>query len=137
MLTLNIGMVEGLPDSEQAQLNKLVKIYNYHMSRNIRKRRYYNGKISLSEVNLGIALPKGFKDLDIGCAWGAKTVDVLASRSMFDGFVSGNSSSFCGSICYLCPQGSQGIENCQNHDAYVAEYGFPHGCHTQSAETEE
>jgi hypothetical protein len=26
-------------------------------------------------------------DLQIGCAWGAKAVDVLAARSMFDGFV--------------------------------------------------
>ena len=28
--------------------------------------------------------------LEIGCAWGAKTVDVLAGRSMFDGFVGVN-----------------------------------------------
>ncbi len=28
--------------------------------------------------------------LEIGCAWGAKTVDVLAGRSMFDGFVAEN-----------------------------------------------
>ena len=30
------------------------------------------------------------RGLEIGCAWGAKTVDVLAARSMFDGFVSAN-----------------------------------------------
>lgn len=29
-------------------------------------------------------------NLSVGCEWGAKTVDVLASRSMFDGFVSEN-----------------------------------------------
>jgi hypothetical protein len=28
------------------------------------------------------------RGLEIGCAWGAKTVDVLAARSMFDGYVS-------------------------------------------------
>ena len=28
--------------------------------------------------------------MEIGCAWGAKTVDVLAARSMFDGFVTEN-----------------------------------------------
>ena len=28
--------------------------------------------------------------LDVGCSWGAKAVDVLASRSMFDGFVAEN-----------------------------------------------
>lgn len=29
-------------------------------------------------------------NLEIGCAWGAKTVDVLAAHSMFDGFVTEN-----------------------------------------------
>ena len=43
--------------------------------------------MSLREVNLGIALPDGMRSLEIGCAWGAKTVDVLAGRSMFDGYV--------------------------------------------------
>lgn len=71
-------------------LNNLVKIYNYHLTANIRKRRYYNGHISLQEVNLGIALPRNMTKLDIGCSWGAKTVDVLAGRSMFDGFVTEN-----------------------------------------------
>ena len=41
-------------------------------------------------MNLGIALPYGIRRLQIGCSWGAKTVDVLASRSMFDGFVTEN-----------------------------------------------
>lgn len=44
----------------------------------------------MNEVNLGIALPEGFSGLEIGCEWGAKTVDVLAARSMFDGFVGVN-----------------------------------------------
>lgn len=87
MVSLNFGYVEGLPDEEQRKLGNLVKIYNYHQTANIRKRRYYNGHISLSEVNLGIALPANMRKLDIGCSWGAKTVDVLAGRSMFDGFV--------------------------------------------------
>ena len=41
-------------------------------------------------MNLGIALPRNIGRLEIGCAWGAKTVDVLAARSMFDGFVNQN-----------------------------------------------
>lgn len=90
MATLNFGRVEGLPEEEQGMLNNLVKIYNYHLSANARKRRYYNGRISLQEVNLGIALPHSMSKLDIGCSWGAKTVDVLAGRSMFDGFVAEN-----------------------------------------------
>jgi hypothetical protein len=90
MITLNFGQVAGLPEEEQNQLNKLVKIYNYHQAGNQRKRRYYDGRIRLSEVNLGIALPRNMSKLDIGCSWGEKAVDVLAARSMFDGFVAEN-----------------------------------------------
>lgn len=89
-MELNFGIVDGLPEEEQQQLNELKYIYDYHKSTNRKKRRYYNGKITLQEVNLGIALPSGIRRLEIGCAWGAKTVDVLASRSMFDGFVTEN-----------------------------------------------
>ena len=38
-------------------------------------------------MNLGIALPQGLRGLEVGCSWGQKAVDVLAARSMFDGFV--------------------------------------------------
>lgn len=89
-MELNFGIVKGLPDEEQRKLNELLKIYKNHRSSNRKKRRYYNGKISLQEVNLGIALPNTIGKLKIGCAWGAKTVDVLASRSMFDGYVDEN-----------------------------------------------
>ncbi len=89
-MVLNFGRVEGLPEKEQEKLNELKEIYDFHRNSNRKKRRYYNGKITLKEVNLGIALPGDFGRLQIGCAWGAKTVDVLASRSMFDGFVGEN-----------------------------------------------
>lgn len=79
--------VEGLPLAEQGMFQKLVNVYANHAGQNSEKKKYYEGKIPLSEVNLGIALPKSFLGLEIGCAWGGKTVDVLASRSMFDGFV--------------------------------------------------
>ena len=81
------GDVIGLPTYEQERLQKLIDTFLLYQSKNEEKDRYYEGKISLSEVNLGIALPDGMRGLEIGCAWGAKTVDVLASRSMFDGFV--------------------------------------------------
>lgn len=88
MITLNLGYVENLPSDEQEKLNHLVDIYNYHASKNDEKKKYYNGHITLAEVNLGIALPANFSKLNVGCSWGAKAVDVLAARSMFDGFVS-------------------------------------------------
>ena len=89
-LFLDANSVSGLGEKERGQLAELIEVYNYHDSKNLQKDRYYEGHISLAEVNLGIAIPEKFKDLEIGCAWGAKAVDVLASRSMFDGFVQAN-----------------------------------------------
>ncbi len=87
MKIVDIDKVIGLPDVEKSMLGELIKEYESHEKANSEKERYYNGKITLEEVNLGIALPEGLKKLEIGCAWGAKAVDVLAGRSMFDGFV--------------------------------------------------
>lgn len=81
------AQVSGLTSFEVAALQDLLQIYNGHSPKNAEKDKYYEGKISLGSVNLGIALPDGLSRLEIGCAWGAKCVDVLAARSMFDGFV--------------------------------------------------
>lgn len=91
-MILNIvpGSVSGLTNDERSMLMDLVQIYNAHSGKNAEKDKYYEGKISLNAVNLGIALPQGLAGLEIGCAWGAKCVDVLAARSMFDGFVGEN-----------------------------------------------
>lgn len=90
MVTINFGYVANLPPEEQGWLNELVKIYRYHQTSNEKKREYYDGKIALGDVNLGIAIPSTIAKLQIGCAWGAKTVDVLAAHSIFDGFVTEN-----------------------------------------------
>lgn len=90
ILTINPWAIEGLTDREAAQLDELLEIYQKHIGKNEEKNKYYEGHISLREVNLGIALPEGMQRLEIGCSWGAKTVDVLAARSMFDGFVGVN-----------------------------------------------
>ena len=87
MHNIEISTIKGFPTEEMARFKELVNTFNTHRMKNIEKNKYYEGKISLSEVNLGIALPNGLSKLEIGCAWGAKTVDVLAGRSMFDGFV--------------------------------------------------
>lgn len=89
-LTTNIAQAAGLPEAEREQMRRLVETYNHHIAANELKRKYYEGHVTLGEVNLGLALPKGMRGLEIGCAWGEKTVDVLASRSMFDGFVGRN-----------------------------------------------
>lgn len=87
ILNLNPANIVGLTQEEKYLLGKLISVYTTHSAKNATKDRYYEGKISLNEVNLGIALPDGLALLEVGCSWGAKCVDVLAARSMFDGFV--------------------------------------------------
>lgn len=87
MQTLNFGYVQGLTQEEQKQLQELTNIYNTHQGNNVIKDKYYEGHITLQDVSLGIALPKGLSKLEVGCSWGQKAVDALAARSMFDGFV--------------------------------------------------
>ena len=89
-ITINTGAVVGLGMPEKAMLDALIATYNAHAYKNAQKQKYYEGQISLASVNLGLALPNGLQKLEIGCAWGAKCVDVLAARSMFDGFVGEN-----------------------------------------------
>lgn len=92
MITLTLAPADiiNFDEAEMGYLSKLIEIFNLHASQNAEKNKYYEGKIPLDQVNLGIALPEGLRKLEIGCAWGAKTVDVLAARSMFDGFVGVN-----------------------------------------------
>lgn len=89
-LSLIPAQIAGFPIEDANRLQKLLDVYNANISKNQTKDRYYEGNISLNSVNLGIALPKSLGKLEIGCAWGSKTVDVLASRSIFDGFVGAN-----------------------------------------------
>lgn len=86
-LNINPVAVRGLEPGDQVILADLLQEFIKHYSKNREKEKYYEGRISLRDVNLGIALPDGLSRLEIGCAWGAKAVDVLAARSMFDGFV--------------------------------------------------
>lgn len=87
---IDANNIIGLDAYERSRFAKLLKQFESHKSKNDQKNRYYEGKVTLGEVNLGIALPHGMRGLEIGCSWGAKTVDVLAARSMFDGFVGVN-----------------------------------------------
>lgn len=86
-MILSKNMIAALPPEERGGLNDLIEIFNKHAGPNSVKRRYYEGHVTVGEVNLGLAIPRAIAGLEIGCAWGEKTVDVLAARSMFDGFV--------------------------------------------------
>lgn len=87
MTTLNFGTVQGLTGEELRMLRQLADVYEYHRIRNGVKDKYYEGHVTLQDVNLGIALPQGLKKIEVGCNWGQKAVDDLAFRSMLDGFV--------------------------------------------------
>ena len=67
--TLNFGIVAGLTAAEQQQLSDLAEAYTYHQSRNATKDKYYEGHVTLRDVNLGIALPTGLRGLEVGCSW--------------------------------------------------------------------
>lgn len=87
MINLDVEQVRGLPGHERALLRSCLDKYNLHYAANLEKEKYYDGHLMVGEVNLGIALPKLISGLSIGCDWGAKAVDVLAARSMFEGYV--------------------------------------------------
>lgn len=89
-LSKSICNVDGLTDKERTQLSDLIDVFTRHAHKNAEKNKFYEGNVTLAEVNLGLALPDGLRNLEIGCEWGAKTVDVLASRSIFDGYVGSN-----------------------------------------------
>lgn len=93
-MNISIGSVQNLGAEEQIKLNNLIDVYNYHWNKNQLKQKYYEGAVTLNDVNLGLALPDGMGKLSVGCEWGGKTVDVLAARSMFDGYVSSDGSDY-------------------------------------------
>ena len=61
MVNLNFGTVSGLPPDEQQWLNELQKTFTYYQTSNAVKQRYYEGDVTLQEINLGIALPYGLQ----------------------------------------------------------------------------
>ena len=57
-LSENIAQAVGLELNDAENIRELLAVYNYHNKKNAEKRRYYEGHITLNEVNLGLALPK-------------------------------------------------------------------------------
>jgi hypothetical protein len=49
--------IEGFDEREFGNFQKLLNIFNLHYAKNIEKQKYYEGRVPLSDVNLGIALP--------------------------------------------------------------------------------
>ena len=72
MTDLHFGSITGLTVDEEKQLHALAEVFNYHQPSNDTKDKYYEGHITLSDVNIGIALPGGIKKLEVGCNWGTE-----------------------------------------------------------------
>lgn len=77
--------IEGLEPSEAAELTSLVQVWSDTMRRNALRMRYYLGHNELKD--LGISIPPQLRNTETVIGWPAKAVDMLAARSMFDGFV--------------------------------------------------
>lgn len=90
MFELNFKTILNMPEEVLEKFKECVQILEKHRNANTIKARYYEGKIPLSDVNLGIALPENLCGLEMDCGWGGQAVDVLAERSIFDGFVGKN-----------------------------------------------
>ena len=74
----------GLPDAVAETTQKLVDVLHRNLSRNVDRRRYFEGKVK--PKTLGISIPDDVR-LDVSCSWPEKAVTSLANRSNFDGFV--------------------------------------------------
>lgn len=77
--------VAGLTDYEQDCLNRLHKVWHQKLIRNRIRTRYYEEKNALKDM--GISIPPKLKHFEHSIGWAAKAVNMLADRSMFDGFV--------------------------------------------------
>lgn len=77
--------VQGMTPLEKDQFERLYTLWNNKLTRNRLRKKYYRQKNSLKD--LGIAIPPNLKTLETCLGWAAKSVDILASRSRFDGFV--------------------------------------------------
>ena len=63
MTDLHFGSITGLTVAEEKQLHALAEVFIYHQTYNDTKDKYYEGHITLNDVNIGIALP-----CQAGCA---------------------------------------------------------------------
>lgn len=81
----NIIGASNLGIYEAEQLERLIQVWDATMARNRLRRDFYDMHVNVR--NLGIAVSRDFaRMLDVSCGWPAKAVDMLAERSIPDGF---------------------------------------------------
>jgi hypothetical protein len=81
----------GLEASERAIALELVRSLNQKSTRNLLRRRYYEGHNALKD--LGIAIPPPLKSVEVVVGWPAKAVDPMIDRTNLQGFTSTSGSS--------------------------------------------
>lgn len=75
-----------LPGRYGEDLDECFEVWQSNMSKNLTRRRYYDGKVGIK--NIGVSIPDDLAKLPIKCGWPAKAVQALAVRSRFDGYTS-------------------------------------------------
>jgi hypothetical protein len=80
-----IANAKGLRDEDRHTIYDLYALYEDKLTRNVLRDRYYNMK--QRPQDLGISTPPKLRNLEQVVGWCAKSVNCLADRSIFDGFV--------------------------------------------------
>lgn len=81
----NVLSAKGLGIQEKNQLDRLIQVWSAKLLNNQLRRDYYYMHVNVD--NIGIAVSQEFSRLlNVSCGWPAKAVDMLAERSIPDGF---------------------------------------------------
>jgi len=76
--------VANLEPEDQVKLNKLWDVWSIKLTSNQQKETYYNLKNRIK--NMGISIPRHLEQFGTVIGWPTKAVDILANRSIFEGF---------------------------------------------------
>lgn len=78
------SLLNSFGKATSAHVAELLAVYSAHEPGNRKRRLYYLDK--QEPKHLGIAIPQEFANLDVSIGWCAKAVDMLACRSVLNGF---------------------------------------------------
>ena len=79
------GLLREGDYDEPRIVEKILHIWAQKSTRNILRRKYYDGHNRIKD--LGMSIPPSMRNVETVVGWPAKGVDVLAARSQFEGFV--------------------------------------------------
>lgn len=77
--------VDNLPDECREPWGLMIRQWSQKLERNLLRTKYYDGRNELK--NLSIAVPDSMAGISEVVGWPQKSVDALADRIVFDGFV--------------------------------------------------